>query len=87
MRVSRERLDYIVSYLHRQLIIHRDIEKTPWTAEEEMILDLFRAYTDLSNRLDNALYILEQFDAYLEPQDYKKIRQVLKLLKGDDIDE
>ena len=80
MRISRERLDYIVSYLHRQIIIHRDIEKTPLTAEDEMILDLFRAYTDLANRIDNALYVLEQ----LEPQDYRKIRQ---LLKGDDKDE
>lgn len=77
MRISRERLDYIVSYLHRQIIIHRDIEKTPLTAEDEMILDLFRAYTDLANRIDNALYTLEQ----LEPQDYRKIRQILK---GDD---
>ena len=74
MRISRERLDYIVSYLHRQTIIHRDIEKTPLTTEEKMILDLFRAYTDLANRLDNALYILEQ----LEPQDARKIRKVLK---------
>lgn len=80
MRISRERLDYIVSYLHRQIIIHRDIEKTPWTTEEEMILDLFRAYTDLANRIDNALYVLEQ----LEPQDARKIR---KVLKGDDNDE
>lgn len=80
MRISRERLDYIVSYLHRQIIIYRDIEKTPWTAEDEMILDLFRAYTDLANRIDNALYILEQ----LEPQDARKIRQILK---GDDNDE
>lgn len=80
MRISRERLDYIVSYLHRQTIIHRDIEKTPLTTEEKMILDLFRAYTDLANRLDNALYILEQ----LEPQDARKIR---KVLKGDDKDE
>ena len=77
MRISRERLDYIVSYLHRQIIIHRDIEKTPLTAEDEMILDLFRAYIGLANRIDNALYILEQ----LEPQDYRKIR---KVLKGDD---
>lgn len=81
MRISKERLDYIVSYLHRQLIIHRDVEKdSPWTTEEKMILDLFRAYTDLANRIDNALYVLEQ----LEPQDARKIRQVLK---GDDIDE
>lgn len=81
MRISRERLDYIVSYLHRQLIIHRDVEKdSPWTTEEEMILDLFRAYTDLANRIDNALYVLEQ----LEPQDARKIR---KVLKGDDNDE
>ena len=77
MRISRERLDYIVSYLHRQIIIHRDIEKTPRGAEDEMILDLFRAYTDLANRIDNALYVLEQ----LEPQDARKIRQILK---GDD---
>lgn len=79
MRISRERLDYIVSYLHRQIIIYRDIEKTPRTAEDKMILDLFRAYTDLANRIDNALYVLEQ----LEPQDARKIRQILK---GDDND-
>lgn len=59
--------------------------KISLTVEDYVILLKERNY--LEKRLRRALDILEQFDAYLEPQDAKKIRKVMEILKGDEKDE
>ena len=59
--------------------------KIALTVEDYVILLKERNY--LEKHLRRALEILEQFDAYLEPQDAKKIRKVMEILKGDEKDE
>lgn len=38
---------------------------------------------EMQRKIDKVIKILEQFDAYLEPQDTMKIRKCIEILKGE----